>query len=623
MDKLKLIGNFIRLFVFWMLVFAFSRLLFILYNLHYVNMENVGFGETMASFVHALRLDAATACYFITIPFFFYWILSLLKWKFLNLGVKYFVLLLIIIYSLLVTTELGIYSEWKTKLHYKALMYITNPSEIYNSAETSTFFLLLSILAGQIIFYYWIYRRLFYSRVLVIKRNYVFSLLFLLITPPLLLLGMRGGVQEIPINQSQSYYSQHNILNLASVNSGFNIFISVFENWETGGENPFRTMPEDRAIEIVEEIYETPKDTTIKVLTTDRPNIVLIMLESWAGDLIESLGGRSGITPGFRKLEKEGVLFTQIYASGTRSEQGMASIFSGFPAHPISSITVQPDKFRKLPSLTEKLEQLDYATSFYFGGQLIYGNIKSYIIHNGFDRVIEINDFPDDFPQGKLGVHDEFVLQRQLEEVSQDPKPFFSAIFTLSTHSPFDMPMPELKIDWGDQLKMYLNSAWYTDSCLYSYIQQAKKTDWFDSTLFIFVADHSHYAYNNWSYHSREYHHIPLMFYGNVINPEYRGTQISKMGSQVDIVSTLLNQLDISDFEFHWSKDLLNPVSSEFAYVAFEEGIGWIRPGASFFWDKKIDHFYSKRIPDSLNQERLISEGKAFLQLVFQEYMNH
>ncbi|MDZ7740785.1 MAG: sulfatase-like hydrolase/transferase [Bacteroidota bacterium] len=622
MDNLKLTVNFIRLFIFWIIVFAFSRMLYILYNLPYINMENIGFAEAMASFVHGLRLDTATACYFIAIPFFLYWLISILKWKWLNLLVKYYVLLIIIVYSLLVTTEMGIYSEWKTKLHYKALMYITNPAEIYNSAETGTFFLLLALLAAQILFYFWIYRRLFYSSIVIRKRNYIFSLFFLLITPPILLLGMRGGVQEIPINQSQSYYSQHNILNLASVNSGFNIFISVFENWGTGGENPFKTMPDDQAIEIVEEVYESPEDTTLQILSTTRPNIILIMLESWSADLIESLGGKPGITPGFNKLEKEGVLFTRVYSSGARSEQGMASIFSGFPAHPISSITVQPDKHRNLPTFTRKLEQQGYATSFYFGGQLIYGNIKSYIIHNGFDRIIEINDFPDDFPQGKLGVHDEFVFRRQLEEVSKDPEPFFSAIFTLSTHSPFDMPMPELKIDWGGHLKMYLNSAWYTDSSLYSYIQQAKKTDWYDSTLFIIVADHSHHAYYNWSYHSKDYHHIPLMFYGNVIKPEYRGAKIDKIGSQVDIVSTLLNQLNISGFEFQWSKNLLNPGSPEFAYVAFEEGIGWIRPDASFFWDKKMDHFYSKNIPDSLGQERVINEGKAFLQLVFQEYMD-
>ena len=622
MDKLRIIRALVLQFIFWIIFFVFTRSIYLLYNLRYIRMEGIGFWESMQSFYHGFELDVSTALYLIGFPFLVYLLMSLFRGNFWNKIVKYYVLLVIIVYSLLTTAELGIYSEWKTKLHYKALMYLTHPAEIYESAETATFFVLLVILFAQTLLAYWIFRRLFFTQVRIVKRNYFFTAVYLIIFPVLGIIGGRGGLQEIPINQSQSYYSEHQILNLASMNSGFNIFVSLYENWSLKGKNPFQSFPQDEAIEIVERIYEPRGDSTLQVLTTTRPNIVLIMLESWSADLIESLGGKPGITPGFRKLEKNGILFTNIYSAGTRSEQGMASIFSGFPAHPISSITVQPDKFQGLPTLTGKLEEEGYSTSFYFGGQLIYGNIKSYIMYNGFDRIIEISDFDDDVPQGKLGVHDEFVFERQLEEVSNDPQPFFSSVFTMSTHSPFDMPLPELKVDWGGHVNMYLNSAWYTDSCLYAYIQQAKSKSWYDSTLFIIVADHSHHAYYNWGYHSKEYHHIPLLFFGNVIKPEYRDVKVDKLGSQVDIVSTLFSQLQLSDFPFQWSKNLLSPETPEFAYVAFEEGIGWIRPNASFFWDKKINHFYTKDIPDSLDQQKIIREGKAFLQMVFKQYMD-
>ena len=299
----------------------------------------------------------------------------------------------------------------------------------------------------------------------------------------------------------------------------------------------------------------------------------------------------------------------------------MASIFSGFPAHPISAITVQPDKFVKLPSLNHILKSAGYTTSFYFGGQLIYGNIKSYIIYNDFDKITEIYDFPDDIPQGKLGIHDEFVFDWQLQELNKERVPFFSTVFSISTHSPFDMPM-EKKIFWGDNVNMYLNSAWYTDSYLGDFISKAKKQAWFDNTLFIVVADHSHYSYRNWSYFSPEYHKIPLLFFGNVIKDEYKGMKCDKLGSQTDIVGTLLPQLVIDTKEFHWSKNLLNPESPEFAYVAFEEGIGWIRPSGDFFYDNRFDHFYYINI-DSTFQDSIIKEGKAFLQSVFQEYMEY
>lgn len=618
---MKIFWALIKQFAFWIVFFAITRTIYILYNLRYFALDDIGFGETLASYYHGFQLDLATACYFLIIPFFILLIQSFTKAGWLNTLNKIYMLLVIIVYSLITTTELGIYEEWKTKLHYKAIMYITHPTEIYNSAETSTFFLLMAILVIQIVVSFWLYRRFFFKPILISKRNYIYSLLFLLISPVLLFLGMRGGVQEIPINQSESYFSEHNILNLASVNSGFNLFISLFENWGTAGKNPYISFKNDEIERILNEVYYTPADSTPEILTTKRPNIVVVLLESWSADLIQSLGGEPDITPKFHELEEEGILFTEIYASGSRSEQGMASLLSGFPAHPLTSITVQPDKYNGLPTITNVLENNGYFTSFYFGGQLIYGNIKSYILYNGFNRIIEISDFPDDFPQGKLGVHDEFLFQRQLEETGNDPQPFFSMIYTLSTHSPFDMPM-EKKIHWGGHVNMYLNSAWYTDSCLYTYLQQAKQEPWYDSTLFVIVADHSHNSQKNWNYYTKEYHRIPLLFYGNVIKPEYRGKQCTKIGSQVDIAAMLLKQMDLDSGQFHWSKNLLNSHSPQFAYTAFEEGIGWVRPEGDFYYDKKLDHFYSFDV-DSLHAERIVKEGKAFLQAVFREYMEY
>ena len=393
---------------------------------------------------------------------------------------------------------------------------------------------------------------------------------------------MRGGLQQIPINQSQSYYSKHNILNLAAVNSGFNLYISVFENLKNFGKNPFQYYDDKVAEDIVDKIYKTPKDTTIQILKNTNPNIVFLIMESWSADLIESLGADPGYTPEFHKLEKDGVLFTNIYSPGSRSEQGMASIFSGFPSHPISAITVQPDKFVGLPSLTHIFNKKGYSSSFYFGGQLIYGNIKSYIIYNGFDRITEIYDFDNDIPRGKLTVHDEFVFDRMLNELNNDKEPFFSAFFTGSTHSPFDMPM-KIKQLRDDNFNLYVNSAWYTDSCLGDFILKAKRQAWFDNTLFVIVADHSHHSYKHYPYHSKEYHKIPLFFYG--------------------------------------SKNLLNPYSPDFAYIAFEEGIGWVRPSGDFFYDNRFDYYYRNSFEPAI-KDSAIKEGKAFLQTIFKEYMD-
>lgn len=610
-----------RQIIFWLIFFAFARAIFLMYHFRILAVEDISIYEIMGAYWHSLKLDLATACYIILMPFLILLVQSFYSPAWLNTLNKIYAALIIFIYSIITTAEIGIYTEWKTKLPYKAFLYLEHPSEVFNSATTGNIILLLFLFTLQVLLAFYIYHKFFYVPIIKLKRNLIFSAAFLIVTPVLLVLGMRGGVQEIPINQSESYYSKHTILNQAAVNSGFNLYISVFENLTNFDKNPFVAYPDPEARAIVSQIYSTPVDTTIQILKNNRPNIVLIILESWSADLVESLGGEAGITPQFRKLEKGGLLFTSAISSGSRSEQGMASIFGGFPAHPFSSITVQPDKSGKLPSLVKEFAGLGYATSFYFGGQLIYGNIKGYIIANGFNKIREIYDFGDDVLKGKLGVHDEFVLSRQLTELHTEKQPFFSAIFTLSSHSPYDEPMKEV-LQWGKNERKYINSAYYTDKCLGEYFAKAKKEPWYANTLFILVADHSHNSYRNWDFNSPEYHHIPMLFYGEVLKDKFRGTKFSKMIAHTDIPATLLAQLGHDHSDFHWSRNIMNPYSPEFNYFTMDNGLGWIRPSGFWTYDYSTTSVILNTFPAS-EQEKAMKEGKAYLQRVFQEYMDY
>jgi phosphoglycerol transferase MdoB-like AlkP superfamily enzyme len=608
-------------FIFWLLFFAFERTLFLLFNSTMLAAEGISLTEIPGAYWYSLHLDIAMTCYILFVPFVFLLVQSVYSPRWLNIFNKVYTAIILTLYSLIATAEIGIYPEWKTKLSYKAILYLKHPSEMFNSTSTGNFILLVFILAGQILLAFYIYRKFFFTPFTHLKRNFIFTALFLVISPGLFLLGMRGGLQQIPINQSESFYSRHNILNHAAVNSGFNLLISVKENLSNFGKNPFAVYPDAVARETIRQIYKVPVDTTIHILTTNRPNIVLLILESWSGDLIESLGGEKGITPQFRELEKGGVLFTSVISSGSRSEQGMASIFGGFPAFPFSSITVQPDKSIKLPSMVRKLSKLGYSTSFYFGGQLIYGNIKGYIMANGFNKIREIYDFGNDVIRGKLGVHDEFVLARQLAELRNEKQPFFSALYTLSSHSPFDEPMKEV-LHWGKNERKFINSAYYTDKCLGDYFRKAKKESWYKNTLFILVADHGRNSYRNWDINSPDYHRIPLLFYGDVIKPEFRGTQVKRMGAHTDIPATLLAQLGQDYSDYDWSRNLMNPYSPNFNYFAMDNGVGWIRPSGYFEYDYTSSTFYQNTLPAG-EQDSIIREGKSYLQRVFQEYMDY
>lgn len=597
------------------------RLVFMLAYSRSIFLEEIALGEILSTFYYALKLDLATASYFLIIPLFILFFQSLFSPNWLNLVNKVYTGIMLFVFVLINTIELGLYAEWRSKLTYKAFSYLDHPDEIIKSAETGQSILLVLFLAGISFAGIYIYNRYFFTSILRIRIRLIYSLLFLLIGPVFMVLIARGGIQEIPINQSQSYFSKHLILNNAATNSAFNLFISVNENIKNLDKNPFLEMPFEEADPIVKRLFEQKSDSIPKILNQENPNIVLLILESWSADLIESLGGEPGITPFFRSLEKESLLFDNIYGSGPRSEQAMASIFSGFPAHPISSITVQPDKYQGLPSWVHMLNDKGYHSSFYFGGQLIYGNIKSYILYNAFDEVKEVYDFDPDLPRGKLGIHDEYTLLEMAEDLNQVKEPFLSAIFTLSSHSPYDQPKPEKEVlPWGDNERDYINSAYYTDQSLKKFFEKARKSKWFKNTLFIIVADHSHNSYRNHDMQESEYHKIPLLFYGPVLKPEFRGKINTHLGYQPDLAATLLPQIGLDASAFPWSKNLLDDKTSEFAYTAYEEGFAWLRPTGQVSYEKRLNYYYKNTVPE--NQFDSISkEGKAFLQVLFQDYM--
>lgn len=328
-----------------MLVFLVARAAFIFYNISLLAIEGVSLFEALASFWHALPLDLATTCYLLLFPFLILILQGIFGWNWLNRLNLIYTFIAIALFSFLITAELGIYPEWKTKMPFKALLYLNNPAEVYNSASTLNFIILTSILLLFIAGSIWLYKSIFYIKIAQQVNQWYYKVpAFAIILFPIIVMGARGGWQQIPINQSESYYSNHNILNLAAVNSAFNFSISIIENYKNVNRNPYEFYPIEEAKKEVEKIYYTAKDTTINVLNNNRPNIVILILESWSADLIESLGGEPGITPEFHELEKKGILFTNLYATGPRSEQAMGSIFSGFPSHPISSVTVQPEK---------------------------------------------------------------------------------------------------------------------------------------------------------------------------------------------------------------------------------------------------------------------------------------
>ncbi len=609
---------FIRQFLFWMIFFQITRLVFLLWNRE--ELHGLGFVEIIPVFFHSIYIDTAMSCYMMGITWLLYAIASFTEKNIFLKVSRYFSVLIIIAISLITIGELPIYDEWHTKLTYKAIWFLGTPSEVIH---TATWKQLIFGTSGIILLAWlgiFLLKKIVPIDIQPKRKPYWQSISFVILAPGFVFLGMRGGYQQIPIQISDAYYSKANILNVACVNSTFNLFNNWIENFKAG--EPYHFMPDAEAKKLFSELNATAKDTTIHILTTDRPNVVLVVLEGWSGDLIKSCGGYDSITPHMEGMIKEGVFFTNCFASGSLSDQGMAAVFSAFPAQPKTSVITQPTKYVHLPCINTSFKTAGYKTSYMFGGQLSYGNIRAYMYYNGFDKIIEGKDFDASIPQCKLGVADEYIYARQLQELSKEQQPFFAAMFTLSSHGPFDIPMNEV-LHWGEKEKQYINSVYYADRCIHNFLEQAKQTPWYKNTLFVFVSDHSHNSPKSWNFIQPEYRHIPMLFFGDVIKPEYRGMKYDSIASQTDLASTLLHQLNIDASAFTYSKNLFNPYEPRYAYYAFDEGFGLIKSVGRLCWHVKENKTEFEKVNSNEDKIKITKEGQAFLQVLTGEYFRY
>jgi phosphoglycerol transferase MdoB-like AlkP superfamily enzyme len=611
----------LRIYLFWLVFFALERLYFIIFDFVMIKNSGAGMGEVLQAFWYAIPLDLSMASYYAAISWLILSLQNFYNHPLIDRVHKYIQWFLITINSLIAVGNIGIYPEWKMKLNFKALEYLSRPAEVLESNQTSKSIFEVLIMIVIISFSIWLFNRFYFKKTQDAKPNIIAKIGFIIIVPVLVFLGMRGGLKEIPISQSQSYYSQKDVMNDLAVNSTWNLMYSILNTMDISDRNVFETYDDEEAFYRVQELHEVSKDTTISILNIDKPNVVFIIMESWSGDLVHALGGRSGLTPRFDSLINEGYFFNHLYSSGNRSQQGLASILGGFPALPITTLTTTPEKMRQTATITRLFNAASYHSAFYYGGQLRYGNIKAYLMHNQFQTIIEDADISKKIPRGKLGIHDGYMFPFVLDKINNLEQPFFVNYFTLTSHSPYDQPMKPV-IDWGDSEDKFHNSVYYTDSVLGDFMEEAKKQAWYANTLIVIVADHSHQTYTHRSIYEQDYRHIPMLLMGGALKKEYRGAVYENVCSQTDLVTTLLKQLNMDASAFPWSKNLMNPYTPEFAYFELNQGFGWIRPEGYLSFDHFNQRYLENTFIDSLQQQKEFQNGASYLQVLFQEYID-
>lgn len=612
---------FTKLTLFWLIFFAFGRLLSVFYQLEYIG--DTSRFEILRIFLYAIRLDLGAAAMLLVIPYLAWVVFEMTGFRKPMLLMHFVNIVTIIIVAALFTADLELVREWGAKVNFRAISYLAYPQEAFASVYSSPLALLafiVSFLGAAGIF---LYNRLIMRTTFERTFSWPSRLIFIPLIPIILFVLIRGGFQQIPINSSTAYFSSNRISNMIAVNPGWALVESVYAA-SFVRENPYSFLPNDQAIKEVKALYSASKGNHTHILTHPKPNIVILILESWTADVIRPLGGDPSTTPNFEKLSKEGLLFEKFYASGMRSNQGLISILSGFPA--MSTAIHDTHRMQTLPCLAQELEKVGYSTSFLYGGDLNFSNFRAYLTFCGFDRLIGKEDFPVSVTRDKWGAHDEYTLDKQIELLNQQKEPFFSALFTLSSHEPFTVPR-ETPFKGESLADQFRSAVSYSDYSLGQYFEKAKKQSWYENTIFILVADHGHRLPFLRPDGISERFHIPLLIVGGPLKSTLRGSRNSKLGSQVDIVSTLLSELELSSKPFHWSKDLLTDNPNSFAYYSFDDGFGMFQESNLVIFDNRTErwiHMNKTGIHQSQGREPLEEStlGKAMMQRIYQDFLD-
>ena len=317
--------------------------------------------------------------------------------------------------------------------------------------------------------------------------------------------------------------------------------------------------------------------------------------------------------PNLQRLAKEGVFFSNIYATGNRSDRGMLGVISAFPAHPKVSMLKYPNKTYNHPRFPIDFEAAGYSTRFYYTGDINFGGFRSYVTMS-FQQMVTENDFSGEAIEQrfKWGVHDGYMFERLHDDLLQAKQPFMYMAFTLSSHEPFTVPM-ETKIPGEDSGSKLRNAIAYTDQCLGDFFERVKASGLWDNTLFVLIADHGTRHIGQLQPHVPEAYRIPMVFTGGVLN--VRDTVVDKIGSQTDMVATLYAQLGMDASAFRYSKNLLDASSIPFAFYAFGNAAAIINEEGACIYDLRT----KKNIGSNQNPNTL-ELVKAYLQVLNQDF---
>lgn len=563
---------------------------------------------------HGISLDRAMAGYLSIIPGFLFlasiWIKQEIARKAINI---YFAIVSLGISCCFILNTL-LYPYWEFPLDSTPLFYFfTSPTDAFASASIWQIIVgLLGIALCTLLIWLALHiHRPPKTRYGYVKMDHhrLRTSICVFILTSLLFFPIRGGITVSTNNTGKAYFCQNTFLNHAAVNPMFSLLESLTHHKDFSAQ--YRFLDDSEATTIFKSMTSTSDHNTYPILRTAEStqlDILIVIMEGFASDLLPSLG-ESAVATNLDTIAQQGILFTNFYANSFRTDRGLVSILSGYPAQPTTSIMRYPEKSAHLPSIARSLaESKHYVSSYYYGGDVDFANQRSYLVSQGYQRIVSDVDFPIQDRLSKWGVPDHIVAQKVISDIRKEniKSPSIRIFQTSSSHEPFDVPYHQLK-------DKRLNAFAYTDSVIGSLIKAYQRLPKWKNSLIVLVPDHVGAYKEKLDNFSPARYKIPLILTGGAIS---RPMKIKLIGSQQDIAATLLGQLGIGHEEFLFSKNMLSDATPKFAFFTVPDAFGLVSEENTLIYDNQAQKVvYNK----GQNKEKNKKKGMAYLQKLYDD----
>lgn len=587
---------------------------FMFYN--HSAFKDCNFTDYLAVIWHGLPMDVSVAGYFTIIPALLALISIWLHPALIRILHRTYLALASFLISIVYCTDAVLYGFWQFRIDSTPFFYfLSSPKDAL--ASVSIWWVLLGIVVvvvlTAVLFFILCKTIGTFPESKGIAKDRLIASGVMVVVLALLFVPIRGSLGTSTMNLGRVYYSENQKLNHAAINPCFSLLSSLMNDEDT--KDQYRFMAADEANKLFSQITDKTKqggtDAVFKLLNTNRPNIVMVVLESFSAHIMKSMGGTANVAVNMDKWANEGVLFTNFYANSFRTDRGLAAILAGYPAQPTMSIMKYPNKTGNMPMFPQKLKKAGYQLKYYYGGDADFTNMRSFVTTAGFEDLVSDADFPIKLRLSKWGVPDQYVFDRALADIkSQAPNAtHLSVIQTSSSHEPYDVPFKKLN-------NKILNAFAYTDNCLGKFVAALKKLPSWKNTLVVLVPDHQGCYPEDMDNYSPQRYHIPLLLLGGALKAK---GPIATLGSQADIAATLLSQLGFSYSEFTFSKDMLNPNVPHFAFSTVPNAFMMKTTDNTVFYNCETN----KTILDNgKTPGKNLPYGKAYLQKLYDDISN-